>query len=72
MIVKPFKSLKNYGRTMWFHFKPFENPDKREQDFLRGRGEFGPSYAMMFDRHLEKLRQYPELEGLWYGRATVV
>jgi len=70
-IVKIYKSLKNHGRSSFFRMGPKENPDKVEQDFLRGRGEFSVMSAMAFDRHLQKIREYGEVEGLWFEKGGI-
>lgn len=68
ILVKPTAN----GKTAFFRFKPKEDPDKREQDYLKGRGEFSPKYAEAFDVHLQKLIDYPEFERLWFGVGEAI
>lgn len=69
MKIKLYRSRANHGATMMFRMKPQANPDLVEQSFLMGRGEFGPAYAMAFDKHLKRLKDWGWSEGLWFGKG---
>jgi len=40
-----------------FFKTPLISPDKLEQFFLRGKGEFSPEASIAFDKHLTKMRE---------------
>ena len=42
--------------TIRNRFKRCEDPDRRMENFLRGRGEFSPEADMRFNREMEQVR----------------